>query len=97
MMKAEDVIAIDGGPRVPKMYRLAVEYLSETEAVPMSRIYQDALDALLASRTWALKDLQDYYGRRADDLNTAMSAMKQRGVAAANTDAEAAKRARQAA
>lgn len=88
-MRSDDAIDMDSGPRVPKMYRLAVEYLAETEGVPMTRIYQDALDALIATRTWALKDLQDYYGRRADDLDIAMTAMKQRGTARALADRRA--------
>lgn len=38
----------------PKMYRLAVEYMAEARGVPMSQIYQDALDALLADFDWSL-------------------------------------------
>lgn len=79
-MRSEEVIEIDGGPRVPKMYRLAVEYLAESQGFPMSRIYQDALDALLADFDWTQKGLRDYYGRRSDDLNYHMSQMKERGI-----------------
>lgn len=79
-MRGDEVIDMDAGPRVPKMYRLAVEYLAESQGVPMSRIYQDALDALLADFDWTHKGLKDYYGRRADDLNHHMSAMKERGI-----------------
>src|SRR5438477_2414693 len=84
----EDIIDIDTGPRVPKLYRLCVEYLAEVEGVPMSRIYQDALDALLASREWTLNDLRDYYGRRADGLHQQMTAMKERGLAHRVQEAE---------
>lgn len=79
-MRSDEVIEIDGGPRVPKMYRLAVEYLSESQGVPMSRIYQNALDALLADFDWTHQGLRDYYGRRADDLDQHMSVMKERGI-----------------
>jgi hypothetical protein len=78
--RSEEVIDIDSGPRVPKMYRLAVEYLAESQGVPMGRVYQDALDALMADFEWTLQGLRDYYGRRSTDLNAHMAVMKERGI-----------------
>lgn len=85
-MRSDDVIEMDGGPRVAKMYRLAVEYFSATEGVPMSRIYQDALDLFLAEKAWTEQELKDYYGRRAYDLNQAMAAMSERGISSQRTN-----------
>lgn len=92
-MRSDEVIEIDAGPRVPKMYRLAVEYLSETQGVPMSRIYQNALDALMADEEWTLKGLREYYGRRADDIDHQMSVCKERGIRARRANAETRRRA----
>lgn len=81
-MRNDEVIEMDAGPRVPKMYRLAVEYISESQGIPMSRVYQDALDAFLADFDWTDDGLRDYYGRRADDLGQHMHVMKLRGIKA---------------
>lgn len=48
----------------PQMYRLAVEYLAERDGVPMARIYQDALDALIASRGLTTDELRAFERRR---------------------------------
>ena len=82
MSTGDEVIDLDSGPRIPTMYRLAVEYLSGSQGVPRSRIYQDALDSLLADFDWTSKELRDYYGRRAVDIDAHMHAMKDRGVRA---------------
>ena len=79
-MRDDEVIQMDGGPRVTKMYRLLVEYLAASNGIPMSKVYQRALEAWMADYEWAKKDLEDFYGLRAGDLNKAMSEMKESGI-----------------
>lgn len=81
-MRDDDVVNIDNGPNVKKMYRMAVSYLADRECVPMNVIYQRALDLLVESLDWTSQELADYYGLRAKDLDVAMSEMKRRGIAA---------------
>jgi hypothetical protein len=80
MMRSDDVVQLDNGPRVKKMTRLAVSYLADREGVPQFVIYQRAFEALLADFDWTAEELADYYGKRAVDLDKAMHEMKGRGI-----------------
>ena len=80
MRSDEDAINIDHGPNVKKMYRMGVSYLADREGVPMNVIYQRALDLLMGTIDWTNKELKDYYGLRAEDLDVAMKEMKKRGL-----------------
>src|ERR1039458_2954818 len=88
-MREDATIDMDAGPRVTKMYRLLVEYLAEAEGMPMSRVYQAALDGWIVDYDWSKADLTDYYGRRADDLDRAKHELAQRGARARRTARDA--------
>jgi len=79
-MREDQVVQIDGGPRVKAMTRLAVEYIAERENLPMSQVWQTAMEAFLVDFNWTEAELADYYGRRAHDLDRAMHEMKLRGL-----------------
>jgi hypothetical protein len=79
-MRDDEVVQLDNGPRVAKMFRLMVEFIAEREDIPMGKVYQRALELFVADYEWTKADLTDYYGKRADDLDGAMHEMKLRGI-----------------